>query len=576
MKKAFRILARLFLLAGVSFAQIPFPQNASPIAHQGGTYYASGYATWSGRVISGNAATGSQSIVIAGNAGGGAGGLQLADGTTVSLQTVFSTLTPVIVDYGQAAQESVTPTAVSVGQCPAGNLGVGGGTQCVTLTGSFSNTHGQSAIVIDGSYGLQTAINYAQQLGGGTVVLDSVWSAIGGTNAMVTAALPYASVSIEDLRGVQQNWNAVGGATTLAAPATLTATTVGFGLNGANTTGGAYTGTSTYHVCVAYVDIMGQEGPCSADFSGLTAGTGSTNQIGFSAPAASTGAVGYTVYISLASGSYSLSYKVPLVSQPTAVGAYPASNGVCTLTKVELITPACALANTTYNQLGSAAIVSALTLNTSPINPQVTVVSTTSVYVPNAGGRTTYAYAPASKVGVNGAPFSILPFTISAADATTVPSVLGTINLAPGFMNNVGRTLEICGYATTTASTGTIKDIQFQWDSMGQNTAGKGVQIGDLTVTQTSTSVTQLDFCERFQTTVAGAGATAGTIQTVGGYLTSSIASLSAAAAGGNTQAGGVASLNLAADARINIIYVHTTGTDGAALTLQGVTVRSF
>jgi hypothetical protein len=132
----------------------------------------------------------------------------------------------------------------------------------------------------------------------------------------------------------------------LAAPATLTAATVGFGLNGANTTGGTYTGTSTYVYCIAYVDIMGQEGPCSATFSAATAGTGSTNQIGFAAPAASTGAVGYVPYISLAGGSYALAYKVPLVSQPTVAGVAPVSNGVCTLTTLETITPACAVTNT--------------------------------------------------------------------------------------------------------------------------------------------------------------------------------------------------------------------------------------
>jgi hypothetical protein len=37
---------------------------------------------------------------------------------------------------------------------------------------------------------------------------------------------------------------------------------------------------------------------------------------------------------------------------------------------------------------------------------------------------------------------------------------------------------------------------------------------------------------------------------------------------------GRLASLNLAVDARINVISVHTTGTDGAALTLQGLNAK--
>jgi hypothetical protein len=161
-------------------------------------------------------------------------------------------------------------------------------------------------------------------------------------------------------------WNLQQTASTfLAVPATLTATTVGFGLNGANTTGGTYTGASTYHACIAYVDVAGQVGACSADFSALTAGSGTTNQIGFSAPAASAGAVGYVVYISLAGGTYSLAYQAPLTSSQ------------CTLTKIETVTPACAVANATYGQSGSAAIISALTLNTSPVDMQLGGVSGT-------------------------------------------------------------------------------------------------------------------------------------------------------------------------------------------------------
>lgn len=570
------LMSGLLLFAGAPFfvstahaQNIATFGNPSPLSRPGGVFYATAFSTYHARVLSGNSSTGSGTSVTVTQPPA------MADGTVMDIHNLWPNgpLTPIKVNDNNA--ETVTPTAVSYATCPAGNLGVGGSPLCATITGTFNNTHGQNADVISGTFGLQEAINEAFFSGGGTVVVDAAWSQLGGTNAMLTAAIPFQSVQIEDVRsGAPQYWTPVGGATTLAAPTTLTSTTVGFGLNGANTTGGSWVGTNTYHYCISYVDIMGQEGPCSADFSGATAGTGSTNQIGFAAPAASTGAVGYTIYISLSSGSYNLAYKVPLVTQPTAIGPYPAANGVCTLTTIETITPACAVTNATYNQTGVTAQVSALTVNTSPIEQQSTVVSTTSIYVPNAGGRTTYAYVPGSHSGVPGTISEAIPFTISAADATTVPSVLGTINLAPGFMNYAGKTIEVCGYATTSASTGTIKDIQFQWDAMGQNTAGKGVLVGDLTVTQTSTSVTQLDFCEKLQTTVTSASATGGSIQDVGGYITSSIASLSAAAAGGNTIAGATGSLNLADDARLEIIYVHTTGTDGTALTLQGVTVR--
>lgn len=446
------------------------------------------------------------------------------------------------------------------------------------VTGTFTIAHSAGTRITSASKGLAEAVKDVQSLGGGVVAIGPDWT---GTNAQIVALTPYSSVAIVDDRGpVEQYWNLQTGLTTLAAPATLTAATVGFGLNGANTTGGTYTGTSTYVYCIAYVDIMGQEGPCSATFSAATAGTGATNQIGFSAPAASTGAVGYTVYISLASGSYALAYKVPLVSQPTVAGAPAVSNSVCTLTQVETITPACAVTNTTYGQTGSAAIVSALTLNTSPIDPQITTVSSTTVYTPNAGGRTTAVYTPSSHLAVAGLNASFLPFAISAAEATTVPSVIGTINVQPQFMNYVGRTLEICGKATTTASTATIVSIQFQWDSMGMNTAGKGVQIGNLSVTPVAAFSTTkvITFCETFQTTVAGVTATAGSINSIGGFIaTSGVASAAAGqAAGSDASIGTTALLNLAADARINVISVHTTGTDGAAFTLQSLTARTF
>ncbi len=184
-------------------------------------------------------------------------------------------------------------------------------------------------------------------------------------------------------------------------------------------------------------------------------------------------------------------------------------------------------------------------------------------------------YAASSHLGTNGTITSALPFTIGAAAATVVPAVIGTINLAPGLMNVVGRQIEICGYATTTASAATIENIQFQWDALGQNTAGKGVVIGNMTTTNTFATTGHIAFCEDFTTTVAGASATAGSILSSGGYLvTTGVDLINTVSAGGNTFAATVGSLNLAAEARINVIYLHTTATDGAGFILQSLTVK--
>lgn len=556
MKKTLLCSLVLLLAAAIGLV-LPLPpvHAQSQLSRVAGRFIASNYNYRGGSVATAPTTTGAGTITLV------SGLVTTADGHSFN---PYSTLAPIVV-----GSETVTPTTVS----GCGNTTAG----ACSITATFVSLHGQGEPVTSGTFGLNEAIIEAHNSASGPFgSLVTVGPEFGGTDATLSASIAvFSDISIEDTRyALPQVWSLVGNATAIATPTTLIAATAGFGVNGATSTGGTYTGSNTYITCISYVDIMGQEGPCSATFTIATSGVAATNQIGYTAPAASTGAVGYTIYITLNGGAYNLSYKVPLVTQPTVSGVYPAANGVCTLTNVETVTPACALTNTTYGQTGVGAVVSALTLNTSPINPEATVISTTSVYVPNPGGRTAYVYSPGSHVATLALPATSLPFTISAAAATTVPAVIGTINIQPGFMNYVGRTIEICGFATTTASTGTIKNIQFQWDAIGQNTAGKGVPIADLTVTQTSTTVTQLDFCQKFQTTVAAATATGGTIAPAGGYLTSTVATLVAAGAGGEVLAGGVGSLNLAGEARINVIYLHTTGTDGAAVTLQNLSVR--
>ncbi len=95
--------------------------------------------------------------------------------------------------------------------------------------------------------------------------------------------------------------------------------------------------------------------------------------------------MGCVVYISLASGSYSLAYQAPLTSAQ------------CALTKIEVVAPACAVTNATYAQTGSAAVISALTLNTSRVDMQLGGVSGT-LLTGNPNGRTTYSYAPSSPI----------------------------------------------------------------------------------------------------------------------------------------------------------------------------------
>lgn len=564
-------LAAVTLFAVQAGAQTQQP----PFARVDGDYIASRYAWDYGQVRTTNSvAVGSGTIIL------NASSVTLKDGSTLN---PFAITAPLTIDVGTTVAETFIPTTVS-------GCGSNAPNATCAITTTFVSAHGPSAVITSGTFGLSEAMNDAAAFNGagltsqqgGMVVVDRSWggttSQIAGTATTGSNVVPFPNVTIADKRnGPVVYWNLQATSPTLlAVPATLVAGTAGIAVNGAGSVAGLYTNANAYATTICYVDIMGQEGPCAATFA-LTPASGTTNSIGFTAPAASPGAVGYTIYISLTNGTYTLAYKVPLVTQPSTVGAYPVSNGVCgALSQLEFTTPACSLTNATYGSTGSGAIVSALTLNTSPIIPQNTVVSTTSVYVPTSGGRTTYTYVPSMHVGLPGLVAAAPAFTISTAVATVVPNVIGTVNIPPGFMNYVGRTIEICGYATTTASAATIVDIQFQWDSMGQNTAGKGVLIGEMTSTPVAPIATagHASFCEDFQTTATGATATGGSIETAGGSGSTGGILLLAPGALSNTITGTTASLNLAVDARINIIYLHTTATDGAGWILQNLTAK--
>jgi len=570
LKSALAVLLTIAALAAFAPAQQLVPGASSPgsnLSFVAGRFVANRYENYGGpfasQIYSGNASTGSSTITVRG------GYIVLSDGRAV---VPFAVGVPLIVN--DSTPELIVPTSVS-GCFNAKGQNQDGILVTCTITASFSFVHGIGASVNSGTGGLAEAVQDASTYGGGLVVITPGYLLnTGCTNcyaskaAAIAALLPFQNITIEDdtLAPPVIYTPAQTTSSFLAAPTTLTSSTVGFGINGANTTGGTYTGTSTYHYCIAYVDVMGNEGPCSADFSAATAGTGSTNQIGFSAPAASTGAVGYTAYISLASGSYNLTYQVPL------------NSGVCALTKIELSTPACAVTNTNYAQTGSAAIVSALTVNTAPLHLLATTASTTSAYIGTPSGRTTYAYAPTGQVSSQGLTATQRPYTVAPAAATTVPEVIATMPVPIGAMNTVGRTLCIAGQATeaSAGSTATVQNFEFLWDAAGSNTTGAPVIIGQeqLTATLVTSNADFWNFQGCFQVQTAGAGVTAGAVQDLDGRLISiygagslgnagtevlsQVASLNLAGTGGNTQ-------------RVHVVWLHTTATDGAGVQVTGL-----
>lgn len=521
-----RLIALLVVLTGIASAQTYNAPDFNYILKQVGT-----------------SAAGSATVFVASGAATTPHGI-----TFVPLKVG----TPLTIGTG-TSQESVTPTAVSCSTPTIQNT--------CNFTASFTYAHGQGDRIVSSSSGLQESINYANSKGGGVVNVDNTW---GGTTAMISAAIPYQNVAVEDNRKATRYWNASPTtASFLAVPATLIVTTVASNLGLASGVAGTWTA-GTVHACIAYVDAMGNEGPCSLDYS-FTAVV--SQAIGFTAPAASTGAVGWVPYLSLVGGSYALAYRVPITSS------------VCTLTAVETTTAACAVTNASYGQTGVGAKVAALTVNTARLAAQLGAASTTSDYVSNSNARTTYAYVP-GQVGLLGVVGASMPFTVTTASGTTVPAVLGSVQLFAGFMNHVGKTIRICGLAKEPAagSTSTITTIQFRWSADGSNVVGVPVLIGGPTVTATlvTGNADQWSFCQDLKTTVSGSGATDGSIAVGAGWLTQSYGSATtiAAATGPTIGAAAVGSLNLAGEARIDVVYLHTTGTDGAGVILQDLTLE--
>lgn len=545
MKKAISILI-LALASGLCYGQTVFNSR------EAGVFNAAAY-NWADRdpIAIGNSATGAATITLQW------GSVALQDGREL---VPFAVGAPLQIGTG-TTQELVTPTAVS--NCNVGRFA--NNYQTCAITATFAQVHGSGEMVTSGTAGLQEAIddaflNTVKAPGsGGTVVVDKAWAIGGGTNAMLAAALPYGPVAIYDVRsGTPALYNIQEtGAAFLAVPTTLTATTAA----PVSTPVGAF-GTGTYHLCIQYVDIDGQEGACSADFSEAGLATGS---FVFTPPAASTGAVGYTIYISLTGGTYSLSYQVPLTS------------AVCTLTLLENVTPACAVANATYGQSGATATVTAITVNTSPVDMQLGGVSGT-LLTGNPNGRTTYGYVASSNFGSQGIPTINLAFTAGGIGSQT-PVSIGTVNFPLGILNQVGKTIRVCGKFINTDVNSVSQQINLYWDAPGSNVAGSPVQIANLSASAgPGTAATYTgNFCWSGTTTVSGAGATAGSI--LGGfsllnYYLSSAPVLNML--GGDIKTTATASLNLAGTAGFSsrLSIVHTNATGNATPTLQSLTIE--
>lgn len=454
-----------------------------------------------------------------------------------------------------------------------------------SITVTPANSHAAGVTFGSGDGGLAEAINDAISSGAGPVILDA---SFGGYNPNL--AVVYANVQILDLRGpYPQYWNPAPSTTTLlAAPTVLSAqaacdATHTF-CSDATVAGSASWATAVYG-CITLVDIMGNESPCSATANFVPV---ASKAIDIGAPTSvSSNVVGWKPYLSVANGSYALAYSIPLLTQPTTLDAVPVSTGVCTLTTLETVTPACAIANTAYGQLASTtgaaglfskggAQVTGYPVVTSTLAPEIGSVSATA-YNPNEEAHATYVYTPSARATTAGPQSGHIVFPITAAAQTTVGEVMGSFPLPAQFMNYAGRTVEVCGLISKTSTVAdTVDDIQIWWDAEGSNvSAGTPVQLSSIKLTSTGTAAFTINFCQQLITTVASTSATGGTITPGQAWLTKSQVSagtVPVAAAGSLVAA--VGSLNLSLPAHLSVMLSHTTGTDGAGATLLGATIR--
>jgi hypothetical protein len=578
-------VAALLVAALPSVAQ-NFPGasgNPSVLSRPGGMFYAPSFA-WRGILISGNATTGAQTVTIAGN-------FVTADGTTISNSVIASTLTPVIFDFGQGAQETVTPTTLTATTCPSGNLGIGSNSaQCLNFTGTFANTHGQSAVVIDGSFGLQTAINYAAQLGltpatgttnlggGGVVLIDAAWAQMGGTNTIITALVPYSNVSIFDNRGgVSRYWNATPTGLALAVPTTLTSqaacdATHQFCSDATVAGSASYAGGALFG-CVTYVDIMGNEGPCSltsASFNDVSA-----KAIDIALPAASAGAVGWIPYLSLDAGTYAQAYQIP------------PSSTICTLSTLTPI-PSCAITNTTYGSTGSlfgknalftgGAQIAAISLNTGQHFPKLaSTVQTTVSLTPMTNSSVTYSYAPSNRVGMCpgvsswNATQEIAAGGISASSTTGIPMSMGTWTIPAGCFNFVGAEFRVSGKITwTDGGASDAMKVIVAWDAAGTNTTTVPTTLCNIANTHTNAAAAQTGYYSctvRILTT----GATGTALVNGSGYFDIATGSAGVLIGGANdTAVAASGSINLTVPGRITVRFSDTGATVTGAQPLEG------
>lgn len=403
MRKLISLLVLCFALAATALGQ-----NQSQIARSNGVFYANAFNTWQAKLFFGMPAGPGAGLV----AGGGA--VTLKDGTVIY---PFNVNAPLIWDYGQAGAENVA----TVGVVGCNSYSTIEPPACA-VAAVFANAHGRGATLKSGTAGLQEALNYAYQRGGGIVVIDQPWVNDGGTDAMLGLAAGYANVTIQDFRGPVPQWKSLAPTTlvALATPATRSAAAGTTQVISAATVG-TFTNAPQY-VCVTYVDPLGGESPCSASYNFTPADA--VHGIFFNTPAASTGAVGWRAYVGIT--GVNTQYLMPITAT------------TCTLSTLEFAYPSCAI--------GSNATFAGPVTTT-----QLATGYVTNTYRPVPQGHTIMAYVPVNAMPLGPVQTHFGPWAATGALTATQPNVLGSAYLPTGYLNFIGKSIRVSGQVVWTA-----------------------------------------------------------------------------------------------------------------------------
>ena len=367
-------------------------------------------------------------------------------GSTLVYNPVF------IQDANTALNEIVTPSSVTNTSASCG------------FSATTANAH-TSFTLSSGTAGLQEAItNQLQTTPVFDVVLDKYWyqlvAAFPATTtpqSIIKALTGSANVGIVDTTTSPwtfYSWNGVnyvadapsGGIpftslTPIAAPVALTTVAATCATNGGgcitvNTTGGTIPSSAVYTLAATYVTALGGETLMSIDTAaGATtaATTTATSSITVTSPAAETGAVGWRVWMTAASGA-TVTEILYASSCTSASTGQIVLNGVCAI--------------------GSPAVITKIITGTA-LGPSLTGGG--SSMNTNANGAFPVASGTTSPLQnlISYPPFAAYTTT---SQTTGLVGVLGQVNLAPGFLNTLGRHIHIhgTGTATTASSAGTL------------------------------------------------------------------------------------------------------------------------